>query len=93
MDVQEVEVTIGKDGKVQVHVRGVKGEACLDITRALESALGGQVELREMTPEAGEHGPPQGQPVRTAGITPAPALIDRAPETHRAEPRPAGIRP
>ncbi|TLN20880.1 DUF2997 domain-containing protein [bacterium] len=54
MDVQEVEVTIGKDGKVQVHVRGVKGEACLDITRALESALGGQVELREMTPEAGE---------------------------------------
>ncbi len=54
MDVQEVEVTIGKDGKVQVHVRGVKGEACLDITRALEGALGGQVELREMTPEAGE---------------------------------------
>lgn len=52
MDVQEIEVTIGKDGKVQVHVRGVKGEACLDITRALESALGGEVELREMTPEA-----------------------------------------
>lgn len=52
MDVQEIEVTIGKNGKVQVHVRGVKGEACLDITRALESALGGEVELREMTPEA-----------------------------------------
>lgn len=52
MDVQEIEVTIGKDGKVQVHVRGVKGEACLDITRALENALGGEVELREMTPEA-----------------------------------------
>ncbi len=52
MDVQEIEVTIGKDGKVQVHVRGVKGEACLDITHALESALGGEVELREMTPEA-----------------------------------------
>lgn len=52
MDVQEIEVTIGKDGKIQVHVRGVKGEACLDITRALESALGGEVELREMTPEA-----------------------------------------
>ncbi len=52
MDVQEIEVSIGKDGKVQVHVRGVKGEACLDITRALENALGGEVELREMTPEA-----------------------------------------
>lgn len=54
MDVQEIEVTIGKDGKVQVHVRGVKGEACLEITQALESALGGEVELREMTPEAGD---------------------------------------
>ncbi|RQH15019.1 cytochrome ubiquinol oxidase subunit I [Bradyrhizobium sp. RP6] len=49
--------------------------------------------LFRQTPEAGEHGPPQGQPVRTAGITPAPALIDLAPETHRAEPRQAGIRP
>lgn len=54
MDVQEIEVTIGKDGKVQVHVRGVKGDACLEITKALEAALGGDVELREMTPEAGE---------------------------------------
>jgi hypothetical protein len=54
MDLQEIEVTIGKDGKVQLHVRGVKGDACLDITRALEEALGGEVELRELTPEAGE---------------------------------------
>lgn len=54
MDVQEIEVTIRKDGKVQVHVRGVKGDACLEITQALEAALGGDVELREMTPEAGE---------------------------------------
>lgn len=54
MEIQEIEVTIGKNGKAQVHVRGVKGEACLEITRALEEALGGDVELREMTPEAGE---------------------------------------
>jgi hypothetical protein len=55
MDVQEIEVTIGKDGKVQVHVRGVKGDACLEITQSLETALGGEVELREMTPEADEN--------------------------------------
>jgi hypothetical protein len=54
MDVEEIEVTIDKNGKVQLHVRGVKGENCLDITRALEVALGGEVELREMTPDAGE---------------------------------------
>ena len=54
MDVEEIEVTIDKNGKVQLHVRGVKGENCLDITRALEVALGGEVELREMTPDASE---------------------------------------
>jgi cytochrome bd ubiquinol oxidase subunit I len=47
--------------------------------------------LFRQAPEAGEHGPPQGQPVRTAGITPAPGLVNR--ETHGAEPRQAGIRP
>ncbi len=51
MDVQEVEVTIDGNGKVLIHVRGVKGEACLDITRPVEQALGGQL-IREMTPEA-----------------------------------------
>ncbi len=54
MEMQEIEVTINKDGQVEVHVRGVKGEACLDITRPLEQALGGEVILREMTPEAKE---------------------------------------
>jgi len=54
MDIQEIEVMIDKNGKVQVHVRGVKGESCLEITQALEAALGGKVELREMTPEAAE---------------------------------------
>lgn len=54
MELQEVEVFIDKNGKVQVQVRGVKGTACLDLTRALEEALGGQVEEREMTPEAYE---------------------------------------
>jgi hypothetical protein len=54
MEIQEIEVTINKDGQVEVHVRGVKGEACLEITRPLEQALGGEVILREMTPESKE---------------------------------------
>jgi len=52
MDFQEIEVTINADGVVEVHVRGIKGDACLELTRALEESLGGQVILREMTPEA-----------------------------------------
>lgn len=52
MDLQEIEVTINKDGQVEVRIRGVKGDACLDITKGLEAALGGEIILREMTPEA-----------------------------------------
>jgi Protein of unknown function (DUF2997) len=54
MDLEEIEVTIDKDGQVHIEVRGVKGAACLDLTRELEAALGGEVELREMRPEAYE---------------------------------------
>jgi hypothetical protein len=35
-------------------VRGVKGGSCLDITAALEQALGGQIAEREMTAESYE---------------------------------------
>jgi len=52
MEVQEVEISIDSDGKVNIHVRGVQGTACLDITNALETVLGGEIEIREMTPEA-----------------------------------------
>ena len=55
MDVHEIEVSINKDGKVEVQVRGVKGLNCLDLTRDLEEALGSEVILREMTPEAAEN--------------------------------------
>ena len=54
MEIQEIEVFIDDDGQVEVKVHGVKGTSCLDITRPLEEALGGEVELREMTPEAEE---------------------------------------
>jgi hypothetical protein len=52
MDIQEVEVTIDKKGQVKVHVRGVKGKQCLDLTKDLEKVLGAQVVSREMTSEA-----------------------------------------
>ena len=54
MELQEIEVFVERDGQVRVEVRGVKGMSCLDLTRGLEDALGGQVEAREMTPEAYE---------------------------------------
>lgn len=54
MDLQEIEVIIDKDGRVKLMVRGVKGLACLELTRELEAMLGGQIEAREMTPEATE---------------------------------------
>jgi hypothetical protein len=54
MEVQEVDVFIEKNGQVRVEVQGVKGTACLDLTKNLEDALGGQVEEREMRPEAYE---------------------------------------
>ncbi len=54
MELQEVEVFIEKDGRVRVEVRGLKGMSCLDLTKDLEAALGGQIEEREMTPEAYE---------------------------------------
>ncbi len=52
MDLQQIEVFIDPDGRVRIEVRGVKGMSCLDLTQDLEAALGGQVESREMTPEA-----------------------------------------
>jgi hypothetical protein len=54
MEVQEVDVYIDQDGQVRLEVRGVKGGSCLDITAPLEQALGGQVQSRELTPEAHE---------------------------------------
>ena len=51
MELQEIEVEISKSGEVSIHVKGVKGEACLALTADLEAALGGQVVSRERTAE------------------------------------------
>ena len=57
MEMQEIDVFIDKDGQVRIEVRGVKGPSCLDLTKGLEAALGGQVEDRQMTPESQEAAP------------------------------------
>lgn len=54
MELQEIEVTIGKDGQVQIQVRGVHGIKCLELTKELEEALGGEILARIMSPEAME---------------------------------------
>ena len=59
MEMQEIEVNIGKDGQVEIVVRGVKGPQCLELTASLEEILGGVVISREMTPEANEVSPIQ----------------------------------
>ncbi len=54
MELQEIDVFIEPNGQVKIEVSGVKGMNCLDLTRSLEDALGGQIEEREMRPEAYE---------------------------------------
>jgi len=46
----EIEVTISAAGEVRLATRGLKGEACLAETEALEKALG-EVRAREKTGE------------------------------------------
>ena len=58
MELQEIEVVIGKDGQVQIQVRGVQGVKCLELTKELEAALGGDIIARIMSPEALEQDNP-----------------------------------
>ncbi len=39
-DKQELEIMIDNTGAVTVHVNGVKGGKCMDLTKELEEALG-----------------------------------------------------
>jgi hypothetical protein len=50
MEMREIEITIDKDGRVQVGVQGVHGEGCLALTKNIELAVG-TVEVREYTAE------------------------------------------
>jgi hypothetical protein len=52
---EEIEVEINDEGEATVHVKGIKGKTCTDLTADIEKALG-KVAERKMTPEA--HEPP-----------------------------------
>ncbi|MET7397960.1 DUF2997 domain-containing protein [Dactylosporangium sp. NPDC005572] len=47
-----VDVVIGPDGKVSMHVHGVDGMSCVDDTEQLVMLLGGDVEAQELTADA-----------------------------------------
>jgi hypothetical protein len=40
MEMKELEITIDRDGNVQVSVRGAHGEGCLGLTKNIENAVG-----------------------------------------------------
>jgi len=50
MEMQELEILIGRDGQVAVSVKGANRPKCLALTRALEEQLGDLAE-RTLTPE------------------------------------------
>lgn len=54
MQIHEIEIIIDAAGNVQLHVLGVKGAPCLELTKDLERSLGGNVTGRELTSEAAE---------------------------------------
>ena len=47
---REMEIEIGRDGKVSIKVNGVQGAECLEFSRFLEEALGETLE-QERTSE------------------------------------------
>jgi hypothetical protein len=47
---REMEIEIGRDGKVNIQVKGVQGTECLEFSQFLEEALGETVE-QEVTSE------------------------------------------
>lgn len=50
MNMQELEITIDKEGRVQVRVRGMHGPECLTTTENIENALG-EVQNRDLLSE------------------------------------------
>ena len=50
MENHDIEIEIGRDGKVKVHVKGVKGSGCLKYAEFLEQVIG-RMDSREFTSE------------------------------------------
>lgn len=51
MHKQDIEIVISPKGEVTFQVKGVQGGSCLDETRFLEQALGGEVIDQQRTSE------------------------------------------
>lgn len=60
MEMQELEITIDNEGRVQIGVRGVRGGDCVALTRSLEEAIG-DVRDRNFSPEYFEEIRPETQ--------------------------------
>jgi len=41
----QIEVRISPTGELQIHVQGVKGQKCTDVTAALEAAVGAIINM------------------------------------------------
>ena len=63
---QEIDIEISPDGEVSLKVRCVAGQACVDLTRALEEELGIVVE-REKTSEYYQDAVSTGAAVKIGG--------------------------
>ncbi len=50
---EQIEIVIDEEGEATIHVRGVKGKSCTDLTADVEKALG-KVTKRTATREARE---------------------------------------
>jgi P2-related tail formation protein len=46
MEMQELEITIDNEGRVQIGAKGIHGGECVTVTRSLEEAIG---EVRDRT--------------------------------------------
>lgn len=57
MKVEQIEITIGSDGKVRLQTTGFSGEDCLEATREIEELLGNQILKREETSEFYQQSP------------------------------------
>ena len=51
MEIEQVEVTIGTDGKIKIQTLGFRVSSCLAATEEIEALLGNKVVSKEMTAE------------------------------------------
>ena len=63
---QELEISIGPNGEIQIEVKGVKGSGCTEITKDIEEALG-VVVSRENTSEYYQQAVTTGQTISLGG--------------------------